>query len=470
VVFLLAPIYLSSRESSLGKLVNLSYPVGDLALLFGLMLIWLRHRVEEPDRAMVALLIAATICLVVADSWVAIILLNASSYQSGSPPDLFWMAFYALVPLAGLVRFRLTRLRLSGVEVGPMDQQPRDLGRQDVIAGLRITAPVAAALLASTVLFVRTELAMGPPRSVVPPLIVLGLLGLALVRQGLTAVENERLRREREEALRETTRQIETFVGVAGHELKNPLASMQVGLEMVERRIRRLLGRERVEVADVAQLLEPVVQAEQQEGRLDRLVNDLVDAARVRSGRLDLHMVPMDLGALVRETVEDQRRLNPGRTIHLEGTRDGEEQLVPVLGDAHRLGQVVTNYLTNALKYSPADRPVAVGLQVDGHQARLWVRDAGPGLPAEEHARIWARFHRAEGIEVQSGTGVGLGLGLHVARTIIEQHHGQVGVQSTPGHGSTFWFTLPLARQEPAQEESGGDTPEGLSEGGERWT
>jgi signal transduction histidine kinase len=96
---------------------------------------------------------------------------------------------------------------------------------------------------------------------------------------------------------------------------------------------------------------------------------------------------------------------------------------------------------------------------VDAQQARVWVRDEGPGLPPDEQEHIWERFYRAQGIEVQSGIGVGLGLGLHICRSIIEQHHGQVGVQSAPRQGSTFWFSLPLAAQRPVQEGSGLGTP-----------
>ena len=123
----------------------------------------------------------------------------------------------------------------------------------------------------------------------------------------------------------------------------------------------------------------------------------------------------------------------------------------------------MTNYLTNALKYSPADRPVAVGLAVEGEEARVWVRDEGPGVPAKEQEHIWERFHRVQGIEVQSGSGVGLGLGLHISRTIIEQHHGQVGVESAPGEGSTFWFSLPLATPEHALEGSETSAPDELA-------
>jgi signal transduction histidine kinase len=77
---------------------------------------------------------------------------------------------------------------------------------------------------------------------------------------------------------------------------------------------------------------------------------------------------------------------------------------------------------------------------------RVWVRDQGPGIPFEAQEHIWERFHRVAGIPVQSGSGVGLGLGLYICKMIVERHGGQVGVQSAPGAGSTFWFLLPLEK------------------------
>jgi signal transduction histidine kinase len=128
----------------------------------------------------------------------------------------------------------------------------------------------------------------------------------------------------------------------------------------------------------------------------------------------------------------------------------------------------LTNYLTNALKYSAADRPVAVGLDIEEQQARVWVRDEGPGIPARKQERIWERFHQVKGIEVQSGSGVGLGLGLPISRAIIEHHQGQVGVQSARGAGSTFWFSLPLAAPGPPLEGCKEDVSEDLPEYGEQ--
>ena len=271
---------------------------------------------------------------------------------------------------------------------------------------------------------------------------------LAVARLGALVLERERLLRDRTEAqaselaLRETQAQMETFLGMAGHELKNPLTSLKLALQLAERRLRRLVPHEPDTPHDLAPFLDQLGLAAHQATRLERLVNELLDVSRVRAGKLDLRPEPADLAAIVGEAVEEQRQINPTRTLVFASPAGVR---VPVWADADRIGQVVTNYLTNALKYSPAARPVTVGLDVDEQQARVWVRDQGPGLPPEEQERIWERFHRVNGIEVQSGTGVGLGLGLHICRTIIERHQGQVGVQSAPGQGSTFWFRLKLA-------------------------
>ncbi len=257
----------------------------------------------------------------------------------------------------------------------------------------------------------------------------------SIARLGALVLEHERLLRERaqaqanELALREAQEQMDTFLAIASHELKTPLTYIKLNLQLTRRRLEKLLRKDCGMPEELSQkatlVLQEFAQTDHQVAQLERLVNDVLDVSRARSGKLDLHLKSTDLGAIVREAVGEQRQAAPSRTLLLQLPAT---QPVPVYADAGRIGQVVTNYLTNALKYSPAEQPVVVGLDV-----------------ASNEARVWERFHRVKGIKVQSGTGVGLGLGLYICRIIIERHQGQVGVESPPGQGSTFWFTLPLA-------------------------
>src|SRR5262249_3526519 len=116
---------------------------------------------------------------------------------------------------------------------------------------------------------------------------------------------------------------------------------------------------------------------EKQIGRLTRLLDDLIDLSRVRSGKLEVQPEQCNLSALVTEMVEGERLAHPQRVVHL-ALPEGEP--VQVLADPDRVGQVITNYMTNALKYSPSDQPVDVGLKVEGDQVQVWVRDHGPGI------------------------------------------------------------------------------------------
>ncbi len=113
---------------------------------------------------------------------------------------------------------------------------------------------------------------------------------------------------------------------------------------------------------------------------------------------------------------------------------------------------MLANYLTNALKYAPPERPIDVSVGVRRGLARVAVRDQGPGIPQAERARVWELFHQVPGAEAWGGTAGGvqrgsLGLGLYICKAIVETHGGRVGVESAVAEGSTFWFTLPLAGQ-----------------------
>ncbi len=269
----------------------------------------------------------------------------------------------------------------------------------------------------------------------------------AILEINRDVTEREQLLRQRAEAeaqvlaLEEVNQRLEAFISIVSHELRTPVTSLKANLQIVLHRIKQ--AREAAEIpARLAQRLELLERMESQIRRLTRLLDDLIDLARIRTDKLDIEVEPCDLGMLLREAVREEQASYPERTIQVEPPPD---QGIPVLADPDRIGQVITNYVTNALKYSLAHQPVQVGVSLEDDQARVWVRDQGHGIPVEEQPRIWELFHRVPGIEVQSGSGVGLGLGLHISKTLIERQGGQVGVESTPGVGSTFWFTLPLA-------------------------
>jgi signal transduction histidine kinase len=278
-------------------------------------------------------------------------------------------------------------------------------------------------------------------------------LTITVGRLAALVIERHRLLREREEvrasvmALQVANERMDTFIGIAGHELKTPLTSIKGNLQLVIRRLNNIMkegsGEGVVARSSKLEALPSMLdRAERHVNILIRLVRDLVEVSRIQTGKLELQMAPSNLADIVDEVVADYRDNVPDRVIQLN---HAEGPVVPIIADAVRVSQVVSNYLSNALKYSEADRPVEVRLEILASQARVSVRDEGTGLSREQQEHIWELFYRVPGVEVQSGSGVGLGLGLHICRTVIEEQGGQVGVESSPGEGSTFWFTLPLA-------------------------
>ena len=275
----------------------------------------------------------------------------------------------------------------------------------------------------------------------------------AVARLVTLVFERERLMRERAEAranelaLRQANQQMEEFLGMISHELKTPLTSIKGNTQLAARQLKNSLQ-------SLEKILGLYEGAEQQSRRLNRLVDDLLDVSRARVGHLDLHPVVCDLSLIVRQSLEEQQHAWPNRTITLD---PGDAQIAPVNADADRIAQVMMNYLTNALKYSDEDQPVQISVQGQGDQVKVSVRDHGPGLSAEQQVHIWERFRRVPDIEVHSSyfhSNAGLGLGLFISKTIIEQHSGQVGVDSTPGEGSSFWFMLPLTGEAASEANS----------------
>ncbi|HEV2660297.1 MAG TPA: HAMP domain-containing sensor histidine kinase [Ktedonobacteraceae bacterium] len=247
-------------------------------------------------------------------------------------------------------------------------------------------------------------------------------------------------------ALQEANQRMDEFLGIASHELRTPLTTMNGNIQLARRRLKSIQSPDTELMAKLNLVQDMLNRAERQVHVQNRLISDLLDVSRIQANRLELHLAHSDLLTIVRETIEDQRAAAPTRTLFLELPL--QVPTIPIYADADRIIQVITNYITNALKYSESDRPVKVSVEIRDRQARVSVRDEGPGLTLQEQERIWQRFYRVPGINILSGSGVGLGLGLYICRTIIERHNGQVGVQSTVGKGSTFWFSLPLAEND----------------------
>jgi signal transduction histidine kinase len=447
---ILRPMSTESDWYTLLRTVSRAFPIGDLVVLLGLTLNLLRPSRYEVDRLVLSMLVVAVLCLFEADFFAAWHLLHATGpYTMGNPSDTLWVPFHLLIPLAALVQMRLERRHAAPHVLSAGSEETSLLPEcQDVAAVLRLFLPIVVALVASTAILARanmTQPASGPAGVSIPFVLCVGLLFMVVVRQGSAYLDNARLQHERyvvssrEVALRELNRRKDEFLTVASHELRTPLTSLQGYMQLLAR---RCVGASRHTSEEDGFVCRVIHQCQESVARIARLVNDLLDNAYIQEGRLAEHVEPCDLGTLVRSVVQKQRELHTGRLIGLT-LWSGQ---VMVNADSLRIRQVVTNYVINAIKYSRDNLPVDVRVWVEAGVACIEVRDFGPGLSVSEQARVWERYYQSESVAVQSGSRIGLGVGLYICKHLVEAHHGQVGVCSTPGQGATFWFTLPLVQ------------------------
>jgi PAS domain S-box-containing protein len=242
-----------------------------------------------------------------------------------------------------------------------------------------------------------------------------------VARRAALTIDNARLYREAREALRAR----DTVLGVVSHDLRNPLTAILLNVDAA-------LASGTLP-ASVREAMEGVVRGAQ---TMDRMIQDLLDVARIEAGQLRIDPAPCAPADLVGEAIGLMEPLAEERGMRLVSA---VEACPAVRADRDRVLQVFSNLVGNALKFTPAGGTVTVGAAPEGGDAvRFWVRDTGPGIAAEDVERLWDPFWQADSPARRSGAG----LGLPIARGIVEAHAGTVGVESELGVGTMFWFTL----------------------------
>lgn len=244
------------------------------------------------------------------------------------------------------------------------------------------------------------------------------------------AVEHSRLYNQAQAGIRVR----DTFLSVATHELRSPLAVIGGTAQVLLRQRRRSGDLEPREEALLLRMVEQTM-------RLSRMIDVLLDFSRLRAGQLELNSEPVDLGRLACEVAEE---ITPTLTRHTLACTTPDE-LLTVQSDPLRLGQVLHNLITNAIKYSPHGGAVTVRAWREQEQACLAVADQGIGIPPEAQARLFEQFYRAENAQRYAP---GLGIGLAVSHAIVAAHGGTIEVASEVGVGSTFTVRIPLLKDE----------------------
>ena len=230
--------------------------------------------------------------------------------------------------------------------------------------------------------------------------------------------------------LRQAEEQRQDILRAVSHDLRGPLTVIQGQAQRLQRLLGPGLHDERLRHS----LSAIIVSAR----RMNTMIQDLVDSARWEAGELRLNPVPVDVRQFLLDLKERLADVLPVHRLEVQ-VPDG---LPPVAADPDRLERILFNLISNALKYSPPDSQVTVGAARRDAEVVTWVTDQGPGIPCEEQARLFQRYARTEAGRQR---GESVGLGLYIARQLVEAHGGRIWVESEPGRGSTFSFTLPIA-------------------------
>lgn len=241
--------------------------------------------------------------------------------------------------------------------------------------------------------------------------------------------------------LRQANQLKDLFVSITSHELKTPITTIRGQAQLALRRLKKHAATS----PELDGLREAFVKVDEQTSRLTNLLNELLDLTSLRSGKQVLVKKTGDLNKICACAIEEQRQASE-RTIEL----DLAPEPVLIQGDVARLGQVVTNIVNNALKYSTPESIVKVKVEHLAQWACFRVQDTGQGISSEQLENIFQPFYRTS--DARASTISGTGLGLAICKDIIEQHQGRIWCESTVGKGSTFFVELPLSSTDTSKD------------------
>jgi signal transduction histidine kinase len=223
------------------------------------------------------------------------------------------------------------------------------------------------------------------------------------------------------------------FISVVSHELRTPLTSIKAFTELILMKP-RMMSEKRVRLLNIVN---------RESDRLARLINDILDLTKIEAGKLSWNIIRLTMDDLIQTSVSGIQSLADNKSLTF--ITDMQTAVPPFLGDKDRLVQVMTNILSNSIKFTPLGGRIVITVRHDttpSSQIVVSISDTGVGIPESELSLVFEKFHRAG--DVLTNNTEGTGLGLAITRQIVEYHGGTIRAESSPGQGSTFIFTLPL--------------------------
>ena len=329
-----------------------------------------------------------------------------------------------------------TELDNSGVTV--QVEQEMISRRKSVPPGAELySAPLKIGDEILGVMFIFTELKVGFERSKLHTLnLIAGQLGAAVKNSNLFVEINQRNRK-----LKELSDFKDEILGIAAHDLRSPLSAIQMTAKLLQNYSSKMNDQEKKESLDgMAKKTDHMM----------KMLNEMLDISVIESGKLTLRKKPVDFKEVIDEHLQQVTPVARSKNIELESRF--EDELPETLLDEDKIGEVLDNFLTNAIKYTPSGGKVLLSAGITDHSIKVCVQDSGVGIKEKELNKLFKKFSRTSARPTGGETSTGLGLA--IAKKIIDLHKGEIWAESEYGKGSKFYFTIPMVAKEDEPEEN----------------